>query len=355
MKASVTAITKNYSQLVDMLSPPSEWAVKFKTKAMISPTSFDRATNEAAFIPKANKAITMLQDIERFIRASNPGIFKTLVSMIHEKEVEMGKYHEAENSLTRKLIDVYKANGGGDEIDSAIQTERNRAQDTEQNPVPFGEQETSRTSVSSSEIDDRDVDKSDVLRPRIPHRSSTQEPQENNSVRPSQPTPPVGRGVLSYPPAPISAILVVGLLIIVGGVVVWVGSSGRSTPPHVDVGVNHPEASEEEVTSSPCGNVEVDYIKNQPLMRVLEESFFPHIAGAWRLVGNSLDIPGHLLDQQQDDLNYQRDKLREVIVYWLKGNGRRPHTLATLANAFDKAAHPLLAQKLLRHPVLCKM
>ena len=90
-------------------------------------------------------------------------------------------------------------------------------------------------------------------------------------------------------------------------------------------------------------------------MRVLEESFFPHIAGAWRLVGNSLDIPGHLLDQQQDDLNYQRDKLREVIVYWLKGNGRRPHTLATLANAFDKAAHPLLAQKLLRHPVLCKM
>ena len=90
-------------------------------------------------------------------------------------------------------------------------------------------------------------------------------------------------------------------------------------------------------------------------MRVLEESFFPHVAGAWRLVGTSLGVPGHFLDLYQDDMSTQRDKLREVIVHWLKGNGRDPHTLGTLARAIKMADHPVLANKLLQHPVLCSM
>ena len=68
------------------MTPAVEWAIKLHDKGMISDTTFGLATNAAALVPVVNKVIPMLEDLERYIKSSNPNLFWELVRMISEKE-----------------------------------------------------------------------------------------------------------------------------------------------------------------------------------------------------------------------------------------------------------------------------
>ena len=101
--------------------------------------------------------------------------------------------------------------------------------------------------------------------------------------------------------------------------------------------------------------MQLDYTQSQPLMRILEEEVVVHFSEHWHQVGTQLELPtAKLTDLEKDNPTDVKARLREVIKYWLKGNGRKPHTLGTLAHAFDVSHCPKAAQDLLTHPELCE-
>lgn len=90
-------------------------------------------------------------------------------------------------------------------------------------------------------------------------------------------------------------------------------------------------------------------------MRILEEEVIGHFSEHWHQVGTQLEVPtAKLTELEKDNPTDVKARLREVIKFWLKGNGRQPHKLGTLAHAFDASHCPKAAENLLTHPELCK-
>ena len=85
-KAASRAFQSNYSDITEFLTPAVEWAPRLRAKGMISRSTSELATNQAAFASEQSKAIQMLQDLDRYIRSSNADFFWHLVYMINEKE-----------------------------------------------------------------------------------------------------------------------------------------------------------------------------------------------------------------------------------------------------------------------------
>lgn len=85
-RAASRSLSSNYSSLTEFMRPAEDWAPKLRDKGMISDTTFDCVTNPASFVSGGAKAISMLKDVEAYIRASNPDLFWHLVRMIREKE-----------------------------------------------------------------------------------------------------------------------------------------------------------------------------------------------------------------------------------------------------------------------------
>ena len=105
----------------------------------------------------------------------------------------------------------------------------------------------------------------------------------------------------------------------------------------------------------PPSDVRLDYTRSQPLMRILEEEVIGHFSEHWHQVGTQLEVPtAKLTELEKDNPTDVKARLREVIKFWLKGNGRKPHKLGTLAHAFDASHCPKAAENLLTHPELCK-
>ena len=89
-------------------------------------------------------------------------------------------------------------------------------------------------------------------------------------------------------------------------------------------------------------------------MRILEEELISHYSDDWDQVGSQLQVPSAKLTALDKDNPNVMAKMREVIRFWLKGNGREPHTLGTLVAAVDKSNLPKAAERLRSHPELCK-
>ena len=98
-KPASRAFQSNYSRIAEFLTPAVDWAPKLLANGMISRSSFELATNQAAFVAEQSKAIQMLNDLERYIRSSNADLFWHLVYMINEKE----RAQEGGGTLAQKL------------------------------------------------------------------------------------------------------------------------------------------------------------------------------------------------------------------------------------------------------------
>ena len=85
--AALRSFRSNYSSISTFITPVAEWAPKLLEKSMISDSSFSLATNLAVYATDSAKALQMLQDMERYIKSSNPDLFWDLVHMISEKEL----------------------------------------------------------------------------------------------------------------------------------------------------------------------------------------------------------------------------------------------------------------------------
>ena len=90
-RAASRSFRSHYSSITTFMTPVVDWALKFRDKRMISDTTFNLATNAASFVSDATRSIQMLQDVERYIKSSNPDLFWHLVHMISEKERAQGE------------------------------------------------------------------------------------------------------------------------------------------------------------------------------------------------------------------------------------------------------------------------
>ena len=90
-------------------------------------------------------------------------------------------------------------------------------------------------------------------------------------------------------------------------------------------------------------------------MRVLQEVVIDSSAKQWLEVGTYLEVPSAKLTELE--ANHPGDvkkRLWEVFNFWLKGNGKEPHTLGTLAQAIKMSKLPNAAENLLKRSDLCK-
>ena len=92
---------------------------------------------------------------------------------------------------------------------------------------------------------------------------------------------------------------------------------------------------------------------NRKLMRVLTETAIPKVAEDWHMIGTSLEVPSEELKHLEMQYSDPKKLLNEAIRYWLRGNGRDPHTMGTLAKAIAIRS-PKMGNYLLQHSELCK-